>query len=520
MTKSGGRLVRYMQDDNEARWATDEEIIGSQNVLQIDIENDNCNGCGIPIISDGRKIYVDNGDTHTMIVGATGSKKTRLIGMPTIGSIIMAGESFVTTDPKGELFQKTAPLASAKGYDIFVLNLRNLAQSGRWNPLALPYQLYHGGEREKAVSILNDLISVLVQPQIENTRDNYFAYHGSNLFLANALVFLETASPEEANLKNFAEFCAKESTAEMIEEIRKYCADGSIAAINYSGELTNKTAQNTFGNIASCMMLMLSPFIMNKSLCQVLSENCIDMGDIGKTKTAIYIIVPDEKTTLHFLATLFVKQVYESLIDFADRQEDKKLHIRVNLVLDEFANIPKIQDIGTMLTASRSRNMRFYLLVQGLRQIQSRYGENDAHTIMGNCSNLIYLYSRELELLKEISELCGKRMKPDNRGEFREIPLIAVTELQQLKKERGEALMMLSRNKPYVTELPDIDDYAFGAYPQILQNDSPLPEITRYSIDNVIAEIKKGERPLLFLEETGEKQFFVETKRNTDIFDW
>jgi type IV secretion system protein VirD4 len=86
---------------NESQWADMEKIKKAPTVKQIDVKGDDCAGCGIPLISDGRTAFVDDSDTHTIIFGSTGSKKTRLHGMPFINITALAGESFIATDPKG-----------------------------------------------------------------------------------------------------------------------------------------------------------------------------------------------------------------------------------------------------------------------------------------------------------------------------------------------------------------------------------------------------------------------------------
>jgi type IV secretion system protein VirD4 len=126
----------------------------------------------------------------------------------------------------------------------------------------------------------------------------------------------------------------------------------------------------------------------------------------------------------------------------------------MNFILDEFSNLPKISDMPAMITAARSRNIRFYLFIQSQHQLVAKYG-GDAHTIKGNCNNWIFLNSRERELLEEIVVLCGECIYENNIRR----PLISVSDLQQFRKEKGEALVMLGRNAPYITKIFDIDDY-------------------------------------------------------------
>jgi type IV secretory pathway TraG/TraD family ATPase VirD4 len=42
--------------------------------------------------------------------------------LPLINILALAGESFIATDPKGELYDRTSGLVAAKGYQTFVLN--------------------------------------------------------------------------------------------------------------------------------------------------------------------------------------------------------------------------------------------------------------------------------------------------------------------------------------------------------------------------------------------------------------
>ena len=81
-----------------------------------------------------------------------------------------------------------------------------------------------------------------------------------------------------------------------------------------------------------------------ESLTRMLSAPGIDFSTIGTEKTAFYLIMPDEKTTVHSIVSLMIKQCYESLIHTAQQQERRTLPIRVNFLLDEFANLPTIPD--------------------------------------------------------------------------------------------------------------------------------------------------------------------------------
>jgi len=503
------RFLRYVSSKNDSRWADADEIKSSQTIVHINIEGDDCPGGGIPVISDGRTAYVDDADTHTLIFGSTGSKKTRLFGMPLINIFAMAGESFIATDPKGELYSKTSGLVAAKGYDTVVLNFRDLLLSDCWNPLSLLYDYYHSGKTDEAISLMNDFINALAEGQRKGTKDPYWIEMGCSLALAHLLFFIETATPEEANIFNYASFCAVKSVPDELEEIYNCVAEGSIASVNYKSMMTIKDAKQTFGSVASVVASLVNPFVIRKTLCQVLSRSSFDLKKIGKKKTAIYIIIPDEKTTLHFLVTAFIKQTYEALIDAAQQLPDYRLPVRLNFVMDEFCNIPAIPDMASMISAARSRNMRFFLVAQSLWQLKNKYGE-DADTIKGNCDNWVFLTSREYDLLKEISNLCGEIYSVGADGSTETHPLISVSELQRFKKEHGETLILQGRNYPFVTELPDIDEYRFPKYNAVARKERTLPKIAYYNADAVLKDIKAKKRPLPFSAEIfGKETYYV-----------
>ena len=191
----------------------------------------------------------------------------------------------------------------------------------------------------------------------------------------------------------------------------------------------------------------------------------------------MYIIVPDEKTTYHFLVTTFIKQAYEVLISEAQKEKNFRLPVRVNFVLDEFCNIPKVPDMPAMISAARSRNMRYFLVAQSMHQLKGKYGE-DADTIKGNCDNWVFLTSKELSLLQEISALCGEIYTADGRR---------------------RAMILHARQYPIITEMADIDMYeAFKGYTAPKQRAFRMPQVAQFSVDTLLNDILAGKKPFPF----------------------
>lgn len=200
----------------------------------------------------------------------------------------------------------------------------------------------------------------------------------------------------------------------------------SAAYINASSTIISPN--ETKGSILSVFKEKIKLFATRANLSEMLSYSDFEMREIGEKKTAVFIIIQDEKKTYHSLATIFLKQAYETLIDVAYRHGGK-LPVRTNFLLDEFANMPPLKDVCTMITAARSRQVRFTLIIQNFAQLNDVYGEQQAETIKGNCGNMIYLISTELKALEEISKMCGeKKSKKDDKTSS--TPLITISDLQ------------------------------------------------------------------------------------------
>ncbi len=81
--------------------------------------------------------------SHELYVGTTGSGKTTGCIEPQLRAISSQKNkpNLFVTDPKGELFDHNAQHLKDEGYQLFVINFKDVARSDRWNPLAEIYDL-------------------------------------------------------------------------------------------------------------------------------------------------------------------------------------------------------------------------------------------------------------------------------------------------------------------------------------------------------------------------------------------
>ena len=432
-----------------SRWSKDREIKNDKGVEIVDPLAKETTAAGIPLVNDGRRLWVDNGEYHNLVIGSTGSGKSQTIVEPMVELLIKKGESMIITDPKGELYKASSDYMKQRGYNVVVLNFREPQNGNAWNPLTLPYQYYKDGNVDKSTELLDDVaLNILYDPN--NKGEPFWEKSAADYFSGLALGLFEDAKIEEINLNsiNLMSTVGEEKFAasNYIKEYFTLKGEDSNAYVFASN--TINAPSDTKGGILSVFRQKIRLFASRENLSEMLSYSDFDMRDIGKEKTAVFIIIHDEKTTYHGLATIFIKQVYETLIDVA-QSNGGKLPFRTNFILDEFANMPPLKDVTTMVTAARSRSIRFTFIIQNFAQLKSVYGNEDAETIKGNCGNLVYLISTELAALEEISKMCGE-VKSNDKEKTASTPLVTVTDLQKLKL--FEAIIIRLRMPPFKTK--------------------------------------------------------------------
>lgn len=469
------------------RFATKEEI--RQYGTEIDISSEKFDGCGLPLMVNGDSVVVDDTERHSLVIGSTGSGKTRRLIMPALQITALKGENIVATDVKGELYERMGSMLTKLGYAIYVINLRDLSRSAGWNPLLAVYNAFHiENSEDKGRSIAADIAATLSRPHEECTKDLFWTATSKMLLTTLIIILAKYGTKEECNFATLARWCCSDSVDALIALASELPPDNP-EAINLKA-IVASTPEKTRQSIIISLYAIMVDFLSMKQLTRVLSDSTFDLEDLCCNKrTALFIITPDEKPTFKALIALLINDLYATFISYASKCPNQRLETRENLFLDEFNNIiGTIEGFPSMISASRSRNIRMFLVSQGIAQIEENYG-NDFQTIIGNC-NIYYLLSYEQKLLEMLSNLVGNRYLSDGRS----VPLITVPQLQRLKI--GEALILLARQRPFITDsLKDIDEYTCLKYPL-----SPPPPVIEHKepklllVNTLLDDIKTGER--------------------------
>lgn len=140
----------------------------------------------------------------------------------------------------------------------------------------------------------------------------------------------------------------------------------------FAGAAMN-TGEQAMASVMSTALSRLNTFL-DSELEQILCfDTAIDAERLCKTKSAIFIVLPEEDSSKHFMVSLIVRQLYREILAVAD-EHGGKLPNRVMMYLDEFGTTPKISDAEVMFSASRSRRCSIVAIIRSFAKLTKNYG--------------------------------------------------------------------------------------------------------------------------------------------------
>ena len=306
--------------------------------------------------------------------------------------------SYIFTDPKGELYDRTAGYLREHGYEIKVLNLVRPQFSDGYNPL-----MHISSELDVDV-IAN---TVVKGQKTDSSSDPYWDDMAEMLLKALIYYLIATRPEEEQNLASCAELVRAANNkggSNLLSDLINQLPYDHPARMYYKS--IEIAPEKTYGSILSSLQSKLGKFD-SKEIAELTSTDTINFEDIGNKKTAVYVISSDTHTAYDFLLTIFFSQMIQQLYDYAD-QNGGRLKERTFFILDEFANIGKIPDFDKKISTSRSRGISFSVILQNLDQLEAVY-EKSYETIMGNCDTHVFLGSNSVKTVEYFSKALGEK---------------------------------------------------------------------------------------------------------------
>lgn len=275
--------------------------------------------------------------------------------------------------------------------------------------------LFHYAECNRLITSISSMIM-----SEKESKDPFWNNSAKNLLEGIIGLFLEDYKAGKikreqitlTSIKKFQNSSMTEDNATILKDYVESKPYGSKSKDSLLSILSS--AENTYKSITSVFNEKMSIFD-DINVANITSESDFAFDILGKEKTAMYIIVPDEDKTYFSLITMIVGLIYKELVKLANIQQNKRLLIPIDFILDEFANCPPLVDpsIETMVSVARSRGMRFHLYIQSFAQLNSVYGKDIAQATLDNCG-LCYLKTNTDETAQTLSRMLGNTTLESN----------------------------------------------------------------------------------------------------------
>ena len=434
---------------------------------------------GSKITGNNTLAYVDTQDVHLLMIGAAGVGKTAHFLYPNLEYACASGVSFITTDTKGDLYRNYGAIAKDYyGYQIAVIDLRNPLYSDGNNMLHLvnrymdlwkqsPEDLGLKAKTEKYAKIIAKTIIFSDGESAASYGQNSFFYDSAEGLLTSIILLIAEFCPNHqrhivsvfkviqdllkpSNVKGKSRF---QLIMDLLPENHK--------ARWFAGSALN-TGEQAMMSVLSTVLSRLNAFI-DSEIEQILCfETTTDMETFCSQKSAIFLVMPEEDNTKHFLISLFIQQYYREMLAYAD-EHGGRLENKVIMFLDEIGTIPKIESAEMMFSASRSRNISIVAIIQSLAQLEKNYGKEGASIITDNCQDTLFGgFAPNSETAKVMSENLGYKTvlsgsiskgksDPSQSLQMIQRPLMTVDELKAM--EKGNFILMKTGAHPMQTEL-------------------------------------------------------------------
>ena len=420
-----------------ARWATKEEVVEKLRGVNLDT---GVKESGTPIAYDDKYLYIDPKEAHNLIIGSTGSGKTQAMILPMLKLSMMSKESIVINDPKGEIYTRCADALKKNGYEVYALDFDDAKYGNSWNPLRMPYQLYHEGERDKAIKCLEDIAYYLFYEKSEANVDPFWTNSVIDYFTGIALYLIENAKEDEVHLESISAFSNELNKKGKSEAFMEKIDSSSKIYLNVVGTL--KAPTETKGSILAVFNQKIKKYISREHLSNMLSTSDFEIKDLSLKPTCLFII-SGVSNYCNNLIPLLVNQIVD-YVSYLGRSEKN-----FNILLDEFDSMIPIRDFSRMIEFCRSIHVRITVTIRSYVHLCSMYSKEEAEILKMCFGNLIYLLSDDIYTLEEVSKYCGMQMIDHEL-----VPLVTIEDLKMINTFEG--IVIMPRMMPYKTKfLPD-----------------------------------------------------------------
>ena len=431
------KKYRHGEEYGTARWGNEKDIAPfinsdfSQNILLTDTER-----LTLGKIADPEKRNVN---LNVLVIGGSGSGKTRYHIKP---NLLQMNASYVCSDPKGTVVEEVGRALVQQGhYKLKILNTIDFSCSMHYNP-------FHYLHSETDILSLVTVIMENTQSKESKGGDDFWSKAEALLYQALIAYIYYEAPEEEKNMTTLLDMlnaceCREDdenfkSAVDLLFEQLEQRDANHFAVRQY--KKFKMAAGKTLKSILISCGARLAPFDI-QAVREMMEYDELELEKLGEEKIALFAVVSDSDPTFNFISAMMYSQMFNVLCNRALTVYHGRLPVHVTCLFDEFAN-QKIPNWEHLVSVIRSRNISAHIVLQTYSQLKGMYRDN-AETIAGCCSSLLFLGGKEESSLKMVATMLGKETidtynTSDTRGTSRSYGL------------NYAAILELKGNKPYL----------------------------------------------------------------------
>jgi type IV secretion system protein VirD4 len=343
----------------------------------------------VPYLSSGQIV-------HSLVAAPTGAGKGVGIVIPTL---LTYPGSTVVLDVKGENYEKTAGRREQLGDRVFKFApYAKDRRSHRYNPFD---EVATTPERRRFSEALR-LANSLVEAKGKGTES--WVDGAREIFAATAVVALERGTPTIAAVYDM--LSAAGTPGELLEKIAAETASSEARSVfnRFAGQ-----PEKVLGSYMSVLFdgglrLWADPDVRDAT-----AATDFWITDFRSDPASVFLCVSQKDLgVLSPLIRLMFQQMF-TLLQETDRTEEDRFDVL--FLLDEFASLGKMQEMGRAITTVRSSGAHLMLIVQSLANLREVYGADGAANFMGNCELQLFMAPTDVDTPRYISEAIGDQTR-------------------------------------------------------------------------------------------------------------
>jgi type IV secretory pathway TraG/TraD family ATPase VirD4 len=371
-------------------------------------------------------------------VMAPRSGKTSSLSIP---MVLSAPGLCVVTENKAGIWEATARLREQRtGRPVWVFDPNRIArieQTWWWNPLASVTNY------PTAARLAGHFTQTLKGPQ-----DSDPFWTGAAQDLLASLLLAAAASGQD--LHAVYRWLNDSGNPEPERQLRTtgHMADADVLAGRRSG--ATETREGIYENARTAVQCLRNPDIM-RWVAPHPALNELDIHTLITNAETLYLMAKEDRTSAGPLVAAMVDAIFTTATEHAEQQAGGRLDPPATVVLDEAANIVKIEDLPQLYSHLGSRGISVWTILQSRSQGQKVWGETGFDTLWSAATvKLVGAGIDDASFAEDISRLIGDHDVPvqtTSRGHQRSTSttvrkerVIPAAEVRAL--EKGTAILL------------------------------------------------------------------------------